>query len=834
MDPMMTHNLSAYTICEYYMSQNEAGDSDLRGDARKWLRTAAQGNGVVAIDNYSYIHDALNMEILHPEPANTVFQYENWMSVRLQFGSFRAAEELNQLSGDKRIPILQKLRIEWCSGIGAKVDFKTRKFVNLDELKTGIQQARSAGVTSINNIVISDSRDTLLHCVAVWGGLECVKYLIEEENADVNAQNSRGETPIIMATRAGQYTVIELLLSHDGDASLQSNKMENALHWLGSIDESHQRDVATNLSRAGASVNAVAERVGGSGHLGFIKGTPLHRAIHRKQFITVRTLLELGADPFITPPGEISAANLAFGLNLYQILPGILASPHRPRSYHPDNLDALQYSASSYTLTLLETSERMYYHGSDYINARIQTLSLLAAAGTTMELVDSGSGHSGLEVAVANGDLPSVQHLLSTVFRNVSPFTLLKCLRLTIEQRFKSIFSSLLNSRQSSITTQDLSECLCLTAETSDDIYFAEELLKRGVMLVDMPNAFGETPFFIAIRQGFFKLANFLRTNRANTNYLIGNCTLLGHLIVGATKIPLSSFKYILESNGPAATTSSFIVIPSLNCSVYHCMAANLELLSSPAATRALMTYFLSVFDTKTQLDEVNNEGDTALQCAIKYANVEVAKALIAAGADINSPGGELGISPLDMAKLWLINTPKKNMGGTRKRMATNRRADLHSIIATLIAHKARTNDDWVQEEDPIFLAAIKDELGSLIRSGRTKDREYLKECLTVLCSYFDPMAMTSIFGLDLRLNKLAEGIQEMFNGGVTVEITRRPPKGGMPGNMAVIKLKTSLASISNERPEDDISQMSEDERFQRAMDAIRMGWIPPVLARCE
>ena len=51
-------------------------------------------------------------------------------------------------------------------------------------------------------------------------------------------------------------------------------------------------------------------------------------------------------------------------------------------------------------------------------------------------------------------------------------------------------------------------------------------------------------------------------------------------------------------------------------------------------------------------------------------------------------------------------------------------------------------------------------------------------------------MAMTSLFGLDIRLSRMALTIPAMFNGDVPVEITRRPPKIRIPGNMAVLSDK--------------------------------------------
>lgn len=822
----MSHILAAYAVCEYYLFRNECGDSDVREDARKWLAAAAQGNGVIAIDNYSYIHKALNLEVRPPERGNYVFEYEDWRSVRLQFGSFRALEEINQFPDERRLHIIERLRTNWCSGIGQKFDIDTKKLVELDKLKAAIQQAKSEGVGSIDHIVINNRKDSLLHCLSVWGALDCIRYLIGE-GANLNCQNNRGETPLLQATRAGQHEAVELLLSYGADAQISSMDNENGLHWIGSIEEPHQRDVATKLFRAGVALNGIAERVGGSGHLGFLKGTPLHRCIHRKQEFAVRVLLELGADPFIASPGIISAVNLAAGLNLYKILPDLLASGHRRATYSPDELDEFQHSAPWYVLRLLDTSERMYYHASEYRYARTQILSILAADGATMQIADSQSGYSGLEVAVQNGDLASVEHLVSNTLCALTEDILLTSLEIAVRQDFKRIFSFLINHRRSNINRDALSRCLCLAAETADEIHFARELLACGVA-PDARNYANETPFFIAVRQGFFKLANFLLQNGASNDIYMGNSRILAQMLLCAAKLPISRFKYLIETYG-ALSASAFIVIPSFNCSVYHCMAANLETISSPAATRSLMAYFLSIFSKERQLNVVNAEGDTALQCAIKHANAEVAIALITAGADINSPGGDLGISPLDMAKIWLIHTPHTIIQESRKIIAVNRRANLHDIISTLMSHNAKTNDDWVQDEDPVFLAAIKDELAPLLESGRTKNSEYLQECLSILCKYFDPMAMSSLFGLDIRLSHLAQAIQAMFNGEVSVEITRRPPKMGIPGNMAVLELKNQLASVSNRREEDDISKMTVEERMERALQAVRMGWEPPV-----
>ena len=92
--------------------------------------------------------------------------------------------------------------------------------------------------------------------------------------------------------------------------------------------------------------------------------------------------------------------------------------------------------------------------------------------------------------------------------------------------------------------------------------------------------------------------------------------------------------------------------------------------------------------------------------------------------------GPDIGVSPLDLQKC-----PNAIIQEATKIIAVNRRANLHAIISTLMSHNAKTNDDRVQEEDPVFFVSIKDELTPLLESGRTRNSEYLQECHVILLS---------------------------------------------------------------------------------------------------
>ena len=61
---------------------------------------------------------------------------------------------------------------------------------------------------------------TPLHTAAGSNNIECVKYLVQEYNAKVNAVAIDGTTPVYLAASKGYSDMIRLLISLGGNANI--------------------------------------------------------------------------------------------------------------------------------------------------------------------------------------------------------------------------------------------------------------------------------------------------------------------------------------------------------------------------------------------------------------------------------------------------------------------------------------------------------------------------------------------------------------------------------------------------------------------------------------
>jgi ankyrin repeat protein/serine/threonine protein kinase len=146
--------------------------------------------------------------------------------------------------------------------------------------------------------------NTLLHAFAIFGRLEQIKYLIEQEKVNVNAVNDEGETALLLACRYGNHEIATYLLNHDADASINSKSGDSGLHWLCSIPSEHRGDLSLELVKKGAQLlsDAASEDekdwtpiTPGLEFLrdGRIIGDPLLRAVANRDGRTMRLLLYL-------------------------------------------------------------------------------------------------------------------------------------------------------------------------------------------------------------------------------------------------------------------------------------------------------------------------------------------------------------------------------------------------------------------------------------------------------------------------------------------------------------------------------------------------------------
>ena len=143
--------------------------------------------------------------------------------------------------------------------------------------------------------------DNVLHNAAVSSqSLAFSELLCRGSLQDINALNTRGETPLYRACMAGLTSNVLQLLSRGAEASTRaSEEGPGCLHWIFQFDASDIDIVVKELINHGASIHVQSKQTITIPYPPFILpvGTALHWAVEMSIPEAVISLLRNGADP---------------------------------------------------------------------------------------------------------------------------------------------------------------------------------------------------------------------------------------------------------------------------------------------------------------------------------------------------------------------------------------------------------------------------------------------------------------------------------------------------------------------------------------------------------
>ena len=96
---------------------------------------------------------------------------------------------------------------------------------------SGVQRALAQGA-DVTRILIEDGANAF-HIAAEFGGsVDVVRYLVEEGQADVNAVNWEGMTPLLFAAESKKLDIVRYLVEEqNADVSAKSNDGSTILHY---------------------------------------------------------------------------------------------------------------------------------------------------------------------------------------------------------------------------------------------------------------------------------------------------------------------------------------------------------------------------------------------------------------------------------------------------------------------------------------------------------------------------------------------------------------------------------------------------------------------------
>lgn len=522
-----------------------------------------------------------------------------------------------------------------------------------------------------------------------------------EERPDLINQITDGETPMLLASRHGNLSIVKWLIQKGAKLAISDSLCTMPLHWLFQFPEKDQEEALNLLMAAGNDIDAWDANVWGIGKSPWfssfsnvpIQGTALHWAIEAQSLSTLRLLMGHGADPLfkVHAGSEKSAFEYACCL-----------------SYAPGIELFLQYEAvrtSFATLTKLtrgaqvlvqplfwvttgESRWRMLMrNGLDFEEATRRTIELLVSHGASTRSV-MYEANSKLEMSAA----------FSVAYHDCNP----DVLRSGFQHGFKDgidctwgdatsggsgIFLTLTHHNREAFTQfiqngADLcavdkhgDNLLVRAAKETDDTFYIQELGKAGLLKDALTNKAASSTFSIAVRAGNFKTARFLYDQGFDRDEFFPDHkypvpeptrfrTPLGLALKHKTRGNEQRVQFLLSLPDRDDGNDGFIVwrFEGDEYSALHCVMDMLRESSESTNTAELMVYtLLQKYNTPHHLDMCQPyDGATTLIIASSKGQHRIVRALLDAGADPNSVDRE-GKTALDRS-LERFCYPERNI----------------------------------------------------------------------------------------------------------------------------------------------------------------------------
>ncbi|KAJ1700331.1 hypothetical protein LUZ63_000110 [Rhynchospora breviuscula] len=209
--------------------------------------------------------------------------------------------------------------------------------------------ARVHGYSSCTLQEVTAEKNTMLHIAAAQGHLELVKHLIRNDNTLLTSQNSRQETPLLLAARAGNHRVISLIvfLAQESGVGAYEVLMKRSTDGDTVLHEAARHgheDVVQVLMTVAPALSAQVNNASMS---------PLYLAVFRKSIGVVKALLQY-SHPSAAGPNEQNALHAAVLVS--QEIASMLLDWKAELAYGKDASGStpLHYAASNGDITVVK------------------------------------------------------------------------------------------------------------------------------------------------------------------------------------------------------------------------------------------------------------------------------------------------------------------------------------------------------------------------------------------------------------------------------------------------------------------------------------------------
>ncbi|KAL4978866.1 hypothetical protein BDW66DRAFT_148721 [Aspergillus desertorum] len=398
-----------------------------------------------------------------------------------------------------------------------------------------------------------------------------------------------------------------------------------------------------------------------------LHGTDLHQAVVRRNQAASVELVHNGASATDAAGHVIyhkqhcfvlDAVQLACSYHDAEILEILLdAAP-----YYPINADAnTPLGLIYFAIQCQNTHLRMARYGVDHYSQLEKTIRLLLGRGST-SIVDK-DGMTALHLAAA-GDMPEVLKYILTVDAFTQDINTEADGKTPLDvaifkgkpAAFDLLVAAGAEAPRSSLAGHALDIPVLVTPNNDYFLTRTLELGARSLTSTDKHCALRE-----ALRLRQWAIADSLMSQGADINGLteiskpaLIQSTVLGDLLLSwSLDDSLPALDRLMSLAAKHHQEPQFIVCPTLHSSVLHVAAGHTFVMAQEEAAR-IYSLLLARFPSKDHLEARDYRGWTALHLAVSVRNVVAVRALLDAGADINSmaliEGYPAGPSPKDMA----------------------------------------------------------------------------------------------------------------------------------------------------------------------------------------
>ncbi|KAF8539317.1 hypothetical protein BDD12DRAFT_882700 [Trichophaea hybrida] len=291
-DSLSGAQLFAMFLLKSYYDGSNGGDPTVQA---KMLITAAERGFVPAQAVAHRVLQFHNLQFptqISPETAKT------WLFHGASTGSLTAAQDLNAIDTES----CERARAEFRQSGGYNQFYSpTARPADID-LNLPVPESRD---------ITDNQENSRIHELATYGCLSQLTSLLDSETkADINAQNTFGETGLYKACMAGSWETVSLLCRRGASASIvETLDGISCLHWLFNFPPEHIPTIARLLVAANGDPNILTHTTHRiiQYHFPFAwpPGTPLHWAVAASNITAVKVLLDLGADPILRNHADV-------------------------------------------------------------------------------------------------------------------------------------------------------------------------------------------------------------------------------------------------------------------------------------------------------------------------------------------------------------------------------------------------------------------------------------------------------------------------------------------------------------------------------------------------